>query len=75
MTKRYAEMTRSEINEIINRGGKELKDLNRIVADYLDGLQLSEDAKLMIADTDFNAMAECFGGLFTAAEVESFVNC
>ena len=45
-----------------------------MTADYLDGLDLSERAREIICDTDFNCMAICYGGMFTAEEVEEFIN-
>lgn len=71
--KKYTELTRSEIIEIVNKGGFELVKLNRAVADHLDSLDLSEKARDIINSTDCGAMAECFGGLMTAEEVEQFI--
>nr|DAG34858.1 MAG TPA: hypothetical protein [Caudoviricetes sp.] len=68
--KNYTEYTRNEINEITKRGGDDLKKLNKMVADYLDGLDLSDRARAVISDTDFNCMAICFGGMMTAEEIE-----
>lgn len=68
--KNYTEYTRNEINEITKRGGDDLKKLNKMVADYLDGLDLSDRARAVISDTDFNCMAICFGGMLTAEEIE-----
>lgn len=70
--KEYTEYTRKEINEITKRGGE--KKLNQMVADYLDSLDLSERAREIICDTDFNCMAICYGGMFTAEEVEECIN-
>lgn len=71
--KDYKEMTREEMNAIIRKGGDELKKLNQVVADYLDGLDLSKEARNIITNTDINCMAESFGGLFAVDQVESFV--
>lgn len=68
--KNYKEYTRNEIDEITKRGGDDLKKLNKMVADYLDGLDLSDRARAVISDTDFNCMAICFGGMLTAEEIE-----
>lgn len=49
-------------------------DVNQKVADYLDSLQLSREARDVIAGTDISAMAELFGGLHSEKEVEDFVS-
>ena len=46
---------------------------NQEVADFLDSLKLSDRARSIIAQTDINMMAECFGGLETAEEVEEYI--
>lgn len=71
--KKYTEMTRKEITEIVNKGGSDRVKLNSAVADHLDTLDLSSKARDVIADTDINVMAEVFGGLMTAKEVEDFI--
>lgn len=71
--KSYTEMTKNEIDSIVKRGGDDKRKLNQEVANYLDGLSLSDKARSIIADTDINNMAECFGWLFTAEEVESYI--
>ena len=58
---------------IINKGGDALRKLNDEVRDRLDNMELSEKAREIIASTDINIMAECFGELNTAEEVEAFV--
>lgn len=63
-----------EIQKIIKNGGEALNKLNQEVADYLDSLQLSEEARNAIAGTDINSMAEVFGGLYSEKEVEEFVS-
>lgn len=68
--KKYTEMTKNEIDEIIRRGGDKKTRLNQEVADHLHSLNLSERARDVIAATDINAMAEAFAGLLTAEEVE-----
>lgn len=67
---KYEEMTMDQINEITRRGGDQLRKLNKAVADYLDGLELSDKARDQISQTDFNNMADVFGGCFTSEEVE-----
>ena len=71
--KKYAEMNSEEIRQIVNRGGDKLVKLNQQVGDYLDSLELSERARDIIANTDGNSIAECFGGLMSAQEVENFI--
>lgn len=63
-----------EIQKIVKRGGDALNQLNREVADYLDTLKLSEEARNAIAGTDMAIMAELFGGLYSEKEVEDFVS-
>lgn len=46
---------------------------NQETADFLDSLELSDRARNIIAQTDINMMAECFGGLETAEEVEEYI--
>jgi len=72
--KNYTEMTVQEIMDIVNKGGDQLVKLNRMVRNHLDSLDLSQEARSIIAQTDGNSMAEGFGGLFTAQEVEKFVS-
>ena len=71
--KKYTELTRSEIMEIANKGGSDRVKLNRAVADHLDRLDQSEKARDIINSTDYGAIAECFGGLMTAEEVEEYI--
>lgn len=66
----YLEMSRNEIRDIVNRGGDKKRKLDKVVADYLDTLDLSEVARDVIAQTGINDMAETFAGLFTVEEVE-----
>lgn len=68
--KKYTEMTREEINDIIKRGGDKKTKLNMEVAEHLHSLDLSARAMDVIESTDINAMAEAFAGLITAEEVE-----
>ena len=70
---KYEEMTMDKINEITRRGGDQLRKLNKSVADYLDGLKLSDKAREQISQTDINNMADVFGGCFTSEEVEEVV--
>lgn len=46
---KYEEMTMDQINEITRRGGDQLRKLNKAVADYLDGLKLSDKAREQIS--------------------------
>lgn len=71
--KNYTEMTRDEISKITNRGGDDKIKLDRIVSDYLHGLDLSDKAQNVIANTEISAMAEIFGGLFTEKDVEDYI--
>lgn len=71
---KYEEMTMDQIDEITRRGGDQLRKLNKAVADYLDGLKLSDKAREQISQTDFNNMADVFGGCFTSEEVEEVVS-
>ena len=47
--------------------------LNEEVMDYLDSLNLSSRAMDVISGTDINVIAEVFGGLITAEEVENYI--
>lgn len=49
------------------------KNINQITADKLDKMELSERARNIISQTYINIMAECFGGLETAEEVEEYI--
>lgn len=71
--KKYTEMTRKEIKDVVNRGGSDRVKLNEEVADYLDSLNLSSRAMDVITCTDISVMAEVFGGLMTAQQVEDYV--
>lgn len=71
--KKYTEMTRKEIKDIVNRGGSARVKLNEEVMDYLDTLDLSSKARDVINGTDISVMAEVFGGLMTAEEVENYI--
>ena len=71
--KKYTEMTRKEIKDIVNRGGSDRVKLNEEVMDYLDTLDLSSKARDVITGTDISIMAEVFGGLMTAQQVEDYV--
>lgn len=70
---KYTEMSREQIRQIVDRGGDKLVKLNQQVGDYLDCLELSERARDIIENTDGNAIAECFGGLMSAQEVENYI--
>lgn len=71
--KKYTQMSMNEISRIVNRGGADLVRLNNQVLDFLDHLDLSERARDAIDSTEIRIMAEEFGGLMTADEVEKFV--
>lgn len=62
-----------EIKEICRRGGDDKRNLNHEVHEYLDGLKLSQRAQDVIACTDSQSIAETFGGLFTAGDVEEYI--
>lgn len=71
----YLTMTNEEIVAIVNKGGVDKRHLNEAVSDFLDRIynDLSEEARAIIADTDINIMAETFGGLKSAQEVNEFI--
>ena len=69
----YLEMSRNEIRDILKMGGDKKRKLDKVVADYLDGLDLSEVARDVIAHTGINDMAETFAGLYTSEEVEAYI--
>lgn len=71
--KKYEDMSVNEISRIVNKGGADLVTLNEQVMDFLDRLDLSERARDAIDSTEIRIMAEEFGGLMTADEVEKFV--
>ena len=71
--KKYEDMSVNEISLIVNKGGADLVTLNEQVMDFLDRLDLSERARDAIASTEICIIAEEFGGLMTADEVEKFV--
>lgn len=49
------------------------KNINQITADKLDAMELSSRAREIIVNTDIAVMAEGFGGLETADEVEQYI--
>lgn len=71
--KKYEDIGVNEISRIVNKGGADLVTLNEQVAGFLDRLDLSERARDAVASTEIRIMAEEFGGLMTADEVEKFV--
>ena len=71
--KKYEGMSIEEIKEICRRGGDDKRKLNHDVHEYLDGLKLSQRAQDVIACTDNQSIAETFGGLFTAGDVEEYI--
>lgn len=70
-TKEYQELTSSEIDEIIRRGGDAKEWLNNAVLSHLDTLKLSQRARDIINSTD--PVCEFFAGLYTAEEVEEYI--
>lgn len=68
-TMRFEEMTRNERQGIARRGGDEARRLNEWTGDQLDKMDLSETARQMIAETDWQILYECFGEM-TAEEIE-----
>ena len=73
--KAYTEMTMDEIREIVNRGGDEKRNLNIAVQEHIESMidQLSDKAREVFLNTDCNGLAEVFGGIFTAKELNEFV--
>lgn len=69
--KEYAELTSSEIDEIIRRGGDAKEWLNNAVYAHLDTLELSQHARDIINSTD--PVCEFFAGLHTAGDVEEYI--
>lgn len=69
--KEYTELTSSEINEIIRRGGDAKVWLDNAVSAYLDKLELSQRARDIVDSTD--PVCEFFAGLYTAEEVEEYI--
>lgn len=72
--KKYTEMTMKEINEIVDRGGDDKRELAHMVRVHLDSLDLSQKARNIINQSDQQGMVELFGGLFTKEEVEEVVS-
>lgn len=66
--KKYEEMSREEIDTIIHKGGDKKRHLEKMVADYLDTLSLSDVAESVICQTD--NLSEVFGGLFKIEDIE-----
>lgn len=48
-------------------------NINQETANKLDSMNLSSRARSIIANTDIAVMAECFGGLETAEDVEKYI--
>lgn len=69
--KEYERMSKAEIERIVMQGGDKKVKLNRAVADYLNKLPLSRRAWNIISSTDYNCLAELFGGLFFTTEIEA----
>lgn len=70
--KNYENMSMDEIQRIVNKGGDDLLKLNDAVASHLDKLDLSDEVRDMVNQTDIRSLAEVFGGLFTAEQVAEF---
>ncbi len=64
--KEYVQMNMNEISRIVAGGGADL-------VDFLDHLDLSERVRDVIDSTEMRGMAEEFGGLMAADEVEKYV--
>ena len=73
--KAYTEMTTNEIMEIVNRGGDEKRKLDIAVQEHIESMidQLSDKAREVFLNTDCSGLAEVFGGIFTADELNEFV--
>lgn len=69
--KPYTELTREEIDRIVNTGGDAKTWLNNAVSAYLDRLKLSERARRVVNTTD--PISEVFAGMYTAEEVEQYI--
>ena len=69
--KEYTELTSSEIDEIIRRGGDAKEWLNNAISAHLDTLELSQRARDIINSTD--PVCEVFAGLYTAEDVEQYI--
>lgn len=69
--KKYTELTSSEIDEIIRRGGDAKEWLNNAVLAHLDKLELPQRARDIINSTD--PVCELFAGLYTAEDVEEYI--
>lgn len=65
----------NEYATIVKRGGRVLAEANRECSRWLDSIEseLSETAVDVIADTDYNALYECFGMCETAEEINNYV--
>ena len=73
--KAYTEMTMDEIRVIVNRGGDEKRKLDIAVQEHIESIfdKLSDKAREVFLNTDCNGLAEVFGGIFTADELNEFV--
>lgn len=54
---KYVDMDFESVRKIVNKGGADLNKLNQEVADYLDKLDLSDNARAIIAGTEIGVMA------------------
>lgn len=75
-TKEYTEMSRDEMSRIINRGGDKKRELDIAVQTHIENIfdELSDKARYIFLNTDCNGLAEVFGGLYTAKDINDYVN-
>ena len=73
--KNYLEMTMDEIRAIVNRGGDEKRNLNIAVQTHIENIfdELSDEARDIFLNTDCNGLAEVFGGLYTAKDINDYI--
>lgn len=64
---KYTEMRMNQITNIVNRGGEELRKLNKAVAEHLDNLNLSDGARGVISATDLNVFADLWWIIYSGA--------
>ena len=66
---RFEEMTINERQDIARRGGDEARKLNEWTAEQIDMMDLSEKARLLVAETEIGIMYEVFGEM-TVEDIE-----
>lgn len=73
--KTYTEMTREEITNIVNLGGDKKRKLNIAVQTHIENIfdELSDKARNVFLNTDCNALAEVFGGLYTSKDINDYI--